>query len=184
MRSPAKLLLVSSSIIVVAGGLLFAGGCLSTPRDYASPLTTIKVVDQNGAPISGVEVERHWYDSDCGTHGDDKLVTDQTGVAQFPKAHANVGLFTGVLRKTIGNLGSCGVGSGTSTTIYVGYVGRYEVVPKDKPLHSAGMTQQDADGVWFDVSTDSLSNTLVNLSFPKETEVIDYILSSKCLGEK
>jgi hypothetical protein len=183
MRISAKLILSGSSIVVLAGVLLFAGGCLSTPRDFASPPATIRVVDQSGVSISGLEVGRDWYDSDSGKDGHDDAVTDQTGSYQFSKIPASVGLFTGTWRKMYTSLGMCGSGSGTHTTIYVRYHGLYDVVPKGKTLHPAGMTYQDQDGVWFDVGVDSLSNTLVDLKFPDRTKTIDYELSSKPRGK-
>ena len=179
MRSLSKILLVSSGCIVIAGGLLFAVGVLSKPRDFSSPSTRIQIIDQSGMPISGVEVGRNWYDSDCGKEGSDIVKTDQTGTAQFSKVPANVGLFTGALRKALTSFGRCGSGNGTWTTIYVRYAGRYDVVPKDKSLRPTGQTYQDPDGVTFYVDTDSLSNTLANLSFPIKTKTIDYVLSAK-----
>jgi hypothetical protein len=179
MRSFSRMLLVSSGSVVIAGGLLFAVGVLSKPRDFSSPSTRIQVIDERGAPISGLEVGRSWEDCDCSKEGSEIVKTDQTGTAQFSRVPANVGLFTGALRKALTSLGSCGSGNGTWTTIYVRYAGRYDVVPKDKPLHPTGQTYQDPDGVTFYVSTDSLSNTLANLSFPKKTKVIDYVLSSR-----
>lgn len=179
MRSPTKIILLSFGILVCAGVLLLLGGCLSIPRDFSSPSTVIRVADQSGAPIEGIEVSRYWYDSDRSAEGNDKVVTDQTGTSQFSKVPASVGLFTGTWRKMYSHLGMCASGSGTCTTIYVRYRGRFDVVPRGKTLHPAGLSQQDSDGIWFLVSTDSQSNTLVELTFPATTKSIDYALSSK-----
>lgn len=184
MRSPAKFLLISFSGILIVGVLLFAGGYLSRPRDFSSPATTIKIIDESGAPVGNVEVGRNWYDSDCDREGSEAVKSDRTGTAQFSKVPANVGLFTGALRKTLTSFGLCGSGSGTWTRIYVRFAGRYEVMPKDKPLHPTGLTYQDPDGVTFYVSFDSNSNTMANLSFPAKTKVIDYVLLSKRLVGK
>jgi hypothetical protein len=126
-----------------------------------------------------VEVSRNWYDSDQGKEGSDRTVTDQTGTAQFSKVPASVGLFTGAWRKTYSRLGICGSGSGARTTIYVRYHGRYDVAPRGRSLHAVGRSQQDPDGVWFLASTDSQSNTLVELTFPSGIKAIDYALSSR-----
>lgn len=181
MRSPHKILLVSFGFIAIAGGLLYAVGVLSTPRDFSSPPTSIRVVDQSGAPMSGLEVSRDWYDSDSGTDGRDKEVTDQTGSFHFAKVPASVGLFTGAWRKAYSHLGMCAEGSGTCTEIYVRFRGHYGVLPRDKPLHPVGQhgAQQDSDGVWFDSRLDSQSNTLVSLTFPSKAKSIDYVLSAK-----
>ena len=162
---------------------MLVGGFLSTPRDFSSPPTTIRVVDQSGASIRGVEVSRNWYDSDCSTEGGDKTLTDQTGTSQFSKVPASVGLFTGVWRKAYSRFGMCGSGSGTRTTIYVRYRGRYDVVPQGKPVHAVGQSYRNPDGVWFLSSTDSQSNTLVALTFPPRTKTIDYVLSSSPRSE-
>jgi hypothetical protein len=182
MRIYTKLFLLSPVAVVLAGGLLFVGGCLSTPRDFSSPSTSIRIVDQSGAPMSGLEVGRNWIDSDSNTDGDDTIRTGVDGTAHFPKIPANVGVFTGVLRKTITSLGPCGSGSGTWTTIYVRFSGNYDVAPKDKPLHKgkySSVADQDEDGVTFYTGFDSGSNTMANLSFPKKTKTIDYVLSAK-----
>ena len=185
MRAYTKFILLSPVAVVLAGGLLFVGGCLSTPRDFSSPPASIRVIDQSGAPMSGLEVGRHWYDSDSGTDGSDEAVTDQTGSFHFAKVPATVGLFTGAWRKTYSHLGMCGVGSGTYTEIYVRYHGLYDVVPKGKVLHPVGQygAQQDSDGIWFAASPDSGSNTFVELTFPSKTKSIDYELSSKPHGK-
>ena len=167
-------------MVVLTGGLLLVGGCVSTPRDFSSPPASIRLVDQSGAPMSGIEVGRNWYDSDSNREGSDKIVTDQTGTVQFSKVPANVGLFTGSWRKSYSSLGMCGSGSGTSTTIYVRFAGIYDVVPKDKSLHKTKHgSYQDQDGVWFYTSFDSRSNTMANLSFPAKSKTIDYVLSAK-----
>jgi hypothetical protein len=163
---------------VFAGGLLLVGGCLSIPRDFSSPQTVIRLVDQNGSPLGGIEVGRNWYDSDCNKEGSDSKMTDQNGISQFAKVPASVGLFTGSWRKTYLSLGMCGPGSGTCTTAYVRCHGLCKVVPLNKPLHPAGQSYQDSDGVWFHTSTDSQSNTMANLTFPHKTKNIDYTLSS------
>ena len=72
----------------------------------------------------------------------------------------------------------CGVGSGTHTSVYVRYHGQCKVVPKDKPLIPFGIAFRDPEGVQFNTSTDSQSNTMAWLSFPNETKNIDYTLSS------
>jgi hypothetical protein len=160
---------------------MLAGGCLSIPRDFSSPPTSIRVFDQSGAPMSGIEVRRHWYDSDSLTDGSEVVATDQTGTAQFSKVSANVGLFTGAWRKTYSHLGMCGEGSGTSTGIDVRFHGLYDVGRNGKPSHRVG--HPDADGVWFTVSVDSLSNTVVSLEFPKRSKTIYDELSAKLHGK-
>ena len=179
MSLSAKVVLTGSSIVLFAGVLLFAGGCLSTPRDFASPPATVRVFDQRGVPITGLEVGRDWYDSDTGKEGHDKAVPDQTGSYQFSKIPASVGLFTGAWRKTYTSLGMCGSGSGTYTKIYVRYPGIYDVLPKGKTLRPVGLSHQDSDGVWFVADLDSNSNTIVELSFPSKAKISDYELSSK-----
>src|SRR6476661_1265948 len=149
MRLPAKITVLSFAGLVLFTGLFLLGGCLSTPRDFSSPHTVIRVFEQSGAPIASVEVSRNWYDSDCGTEGSDKLVTDRTGAAEFAKVPADVGPFTGAWRKTYSHLGMCASGSGTRTTIYVRYHGRYDVTPQSGGLHRVGQSQQDSSGVWF-----------------------------------
>lgn len=170
MRTYTKFILLTPVAAVLAGGLLFVGGCLSTPRDFSSPPTSIRVIEQSGAPMGGIEVGRNWYDSDCNTNGSETIRTGSDGIAQFPKIPARVGVFTGSWRKTYTSLGSCGSGSGTWTTIYVRFAGNYDVVPKDRPSH---------DSVSFYTSFDSRSNTMANLSFPEKSEIIDYVLSAK-----
>jgi hypothetical protein len=182
MRSRTKFILLSSSTVIFAGGLLLVDGCLSTPRDSSSPETVIRLVDENGSPLGGIEVARNWYDSDRNKEGSDSRITDQNGISQFAKIPASVGLFTGFWRKTYLSLGMCGPGSGTHTTIYVRYHGPCKVVPTSKPLHPAGRSYQDPDGVWFYTSTDSQSNTMANLTFPHKTKNIDYALSSSPHG--
>jgi hypothetical protein len=183
MRASTKFMLLSPVAVLITGGLMLLGGCLSTPRDFSSPPASIRVIDQSGAPMSGIEVGRHWYDSDSDTNGSDKAVTDQGGSFLFFKIPADIGLFTGAWRKTYSNLGMCSVGSGTYTVIDVRYRGLYDVVPKGKPLHPVGQSQKDPDGVWFVASRDSQSNTLVELTFPSKTKIIAYELSSKRHGE-
>jgi hypothetical protein len=183
MRLSAKLILSGSGIVILVGVLLFAGGCLSIPRDFASPPATIRIVDQSGVPILNLEVSRDWYDNDTDDTGDDDAVADQTGSYQFPKIPANVGLFTGTWRKMYTSLGICGSGSGTYTTINVRYHGLYDVVPKQKTLHQVGLSSQDQDGVWFDIGVDDHSNTLLELKFQKNAKIINYELSSKPHGK-
>jgi hypothetical protein len=179
MRLITKIGLLSSGTIILAGVLLFAGGGLSTPRDFASPSATVRIIDQSDAPISGLEVSRNWYDSDVGNEGSDRATADQSGSYIFPKIPASVGSFTGAWRKTYSLLGMCGAGSGTYSMITIRFHGRYEVLPRDKPLHPVGQSHQDPDGVWFISSLDSNSNTLVSLTFPSKSKSIDYVLSAK-----
>ena len=179
MRLITKFGIMSGSTIVLAGVLLFAGGCLSTPRDFSSPAATVRVVDQSAAPITGLEVSRCWYDSDVGKDGRDSATPGQSGAYIFPKIPADVGLFTGAWRKTYSHLGMCGAGSGTYTTISIRFPGRYDVLPRDKPLHPVGQSHQDPDGVWFISDLDSNSNTLVSLTFPSKSKSIDYVLSAR-----
>ena len=178
MHSKTKFALLISGVLVFAAGLVCFRGVLSTPRDFSSPQTIIRLVDESGAPLSGIEVGRNWYDSDCNKEGSDKAVSDQAGISAFPKVPTSVGLFTGAWRKAYTRLGMCGSGSGTYTTIYVRYHGLCKVVPKGKPLHAVGLSYQDSDGVWFSTSADSQSNTLANLTFPQKARNIDYVLSS------
>ena len=181
MRTYTKFILLSPVAVVLAGGLLLVGGCLSTPRDFSSPHTGIQVVDQNGAPMSGLEVSRDWYDSDVGKNGDDNAVFDQNGTYKFPKIPAKVGLFTGAWEKTYSHLGMCAEGSGTYTEVFIRFHDRYDVLPQGKPLHAVGQdgALQDSDGVWFSAHLDSGSNTLVELTFPSKTQSINYVLSAK-----
>jgi hypothetical protein len=183
MRLATKLILVSSGVLVAAGGFLLLGGVLSTRRDFSSPSASVQIIDQSGAPIDGVEVSRNWYDSDCGTEGSDRAVADQPGHFQFSKVPASVSLFTGAWRKTYSTLGMCDSGSGTYTKINVRFRGVYDVVPKGKTLHPVGQSHQDSDGVWFVADLDSNSNTMVSLSFPTNAKIIDYELSAKHHGE-
>ena len=118
MRLTIKYILLGFGFLAV-GGLLVLGGVLSIPRDYSTPSATIKIFDQTGASIDGVEVSRDWYDSDCGTEGCDRAVADQPGHFQFSKVPASVGIFTGAWRKAYSFLGMCGSGSGTDTKIDV-----------------------------------------------------------------
>ena len=129
--------------------------------------------------MSGIEVGRNWYDSDRNSEGAEKALSDQAGLSVFPKIPASVGLFTGAWRKAYSKLGMCASGSGTYTTIYVRYRGLCEVAPKDKPLHPVGQSTQDPDGVWFDASVDSQSNTMARLTFPQKAVSIEYVLSSR-----
>ena len=170
-------------MVVFAVVLLFAGEFLSAPRNFSSPSATVRVFDQSGVPIRGLEVSRSWYDSDAGNEGVDDAVADQAGSYQFSKISANVGLFTGAWRKMYSSLGMCGSGSGTHTTISVRYRGIYDVAPKGKTLHPVGQSYQDADGVWFLTDLDSNSNTIVELSLPPKAKIIDYELSSKRHGD-
>jgi hypothetical protein len=177
MHSKARFIFLIIGSILLAVWALFAAEVLSTPRDFSSPQTIIRLCDENDAAVVGFEVSRHWYDSDLGTEGSAQVITDSNGVASFPKVPANVALFTGVLRRAIGHFAMCGFGSGTRTIIYVRCHGLCTVAPKDKPLTKVGRSNQDADGVWFDSSNDSESNTLVHLSFPQQAKAIDYKLS-------
>jgi hypothetical protein len=170
MRPKTSFVLLISAVFVLAGVFLIFGGILSTPRDFSSPQTIIRLVNENGAPLSGIEVGRAWHDSDCKADGHETMLTDKTGVCVFAKVPATVGLFTGALRKMCGVVMACGPGGGTYTTIYVRYHGRCKVVPKGKSLHPVGQSNQDPDGVWFLTSTDSLSNTMVNLTFPEKAK--------------
>ena len=173
------------SVVVIGGGLLLTGGCLSSPRDYSSPPITIIIVGENGAPLSNVEVSRHWYDSDCLTKGSETNITDITGTAKFQKIPANVGLFTGAWRKAHDNLAPRGSSSGTSTYVLIRFAGIYDVVPKDRPLHKMKYGDpsyahyEDQDGVLFHTSTDNRSNTVTVLTFPDKSKTIDYVLSAK-----
>jgi hypothetical protein len=178
MRPKLKFILVISAVLVLGGLLLFFGGILSTPRNFSSPQTIIRLLDDSGSPLSGIEVGRAWYDGDRSEDGHDVVLTDKTGISVFSKVPASVGLCTGALRKTCSFAMLCGSGSGTYTTIYVRYHGRCKVVPKGKSLHPVGQSNQDSDGVWFYTSTDSQSNTMANLTFPKKAKSIDYVLSS------
>ena len=171
-------LVLAAGSLVSIGCLLFFGGILSSPRDFSSPEVIIRLVDERGSPVNVTEVGRNWYDSDCNKEGTDRALTDEAGISRFPKVPANVGVFTGAWRKAYSLLGMCGSGNGAHTTVYVRYQGSCSVVPKGKPLHPVGRSNQDADGVWFDTSIDIRSNTLANLSFPPTAKHIDYTLSS------
>jgi hypothetical protein len=184
MRALPKFILLTLGALTLTCGLLFASFVFSTPRDFSSPQATIRLVDKEGSPLSGIEVGRHWYDSDLGSSDGDIVRTDVQGIAQFSKIPANVGIFTGSARKAFGWLGPCGGFScGTSTTIYVRYNGLCEVFPKDRSMHDAGWfahspRYQDSEGVLFYSGTDSQSNTMANLEFPKNAKSIDYVLQS------
>lgn len=178
MRVTGKLFLIACGGILVAGCLMYSVGVLSRPRDYSSPAIRIELVDQLGSPMSGIEVGRSWYDSDCAAEGHDNVKTDAAGAAYFAKVPAKVGLFTGALRKALTSLGSCGSGNGTGTSVYVRYDGQCDVAPRNKTLHRTGQTYEDQGGVTFYTATDSLSNTLVNLSLPGKIRDIHYVLSS------
>jgi hypothetical protein len=178
MHSNARFALLISGVLFLVAGFAWFRGVLSTPRHFSSPQTIIRLVDENGSPVSGIEVGRNWYDGDCNKEGGDKVLSDQAGISAFPRVPANVGLFTGTWRKACGKLGMCGSGSGTYTTVYVRYRGLCEVAPKDKPLHPVGQSNQDPDGVWFNTSVDSQSNTMASLTFPQKPGNIEYVLSS------
>jgi hypothetical protein len=182
VRPKPKFILLIAAVLVLGGALLLSGGILSAPRDFSSPQTVIRLVDDNGSPLSGIEVGRAWHDSDLNTDGHDVILTDKTGVSVFAKVPASVGLFTGSLRKTCSLVMPCGSGSGTCTTIHVRYHGQCKVVPKGKPVHPVGQSNQDPDGVWFYTDRDSQSNTMANLTFPPKAQNIDYVLSSSPQG--
>lgn len=167
-----------SGVLILVVGLLFAMGILSVPRDFSSPQTVIRLVDGKGAPLSGIKVVRNWYDSDSGKEGSDQVASDQAGIARFSKVPANVGPFTGAWRKACTSLGMCGAGSGTSTTVYVRYLGLCTVAPKSTTLRKVGQSNQGPDCIWFYSFIDSESNTVANLSFPGTTKNIDYVLVS------
>jgi len=179
MRTKVKFFSLISGLLVLVACLLCFGGVLSTPRDFSSPQTMIRLVDDSGSPLGGIEVGRNWYDSDCNKEGSETAVSDRAGISVFPKVPASVGLFTGAWRKAYSKLGMCGSGNGTYTTIYVRYHGLCEVVPRGKPLHPVGQSNQDPDGVWFNSSVDSQSNTMASLTFPHKTRSIKYVLSSR-----
>jgi hypothetical protein len=169
----------SFCVIVCAGGLLLTGGCLSGPRDYSSPPTTLKIVSENGAPLSDVEVSRYWNDNDSDTRGSETNMTDLTGTAKFPKIPTNV---DGAWWKAHYNLAQSGSATGITTRLSVHFVGSYDVAPKDGLLHEITNTvdlYEDKDGVIFYKSFDSLSNTITVISFPAESKIIDYVVSTK-----
>ena len=168
--------MVLGSVIVGLAAILFFGGVLSTPRDFSSPQTTIRILDATSSPLSGIEVGRNWYDSDCGTEGSDRVVTDKAGISLFPKVPASVGVLTGAGRKLLGTFGMCGAGSGTYTTVYVRYPGVWKVEAQSKPLQSVAPSEPSPV---FDIATDSQSNTLANLTFPRTATNIDYVLTSR-----
>lgn len=170
MSFRANFISAAPSAIFLAGVMVFAGGCLSTPRNFSSPPSRIHIVDQGGAPMSGIEVNRSWYDSDLHTDGHETIKTSLDGTAQFSKIPAKVGVFTGALRKTVTNLGPCGSESGTWTTFYVRFHGQCDVSPKNRPSH---------DVVSFRTTVDSQSNTVADLSFPNKSKSIDYELEAK-----
>jgi hypothetical protein len=183
MQPTTKFTRLNRVAVTLAGALLLVSGCLSTPRDFSSPATSIRIVDQNGAPMSGIEVSRNWYDSDSLKEGRETVATDQTGTSLFPKVPASVGLLTGSWRKSYTSLGMCPSGSGTSTRVFVRFPGIYDVVPKDRLLHQTEHgSQVDAGGVFFYTDLDSHSNTTANLSFPAKCKTIDYVLSAKRNG--
>lgn len=158
--------------------MLLPSGCLSYPRNFSSPHTRIRIVDEHDRPIMGVTVARSWEDSDRGKYDRDELETDSSGVVGFPNVPAKVGLFTGSLKNTLSFFTPCFLGSGTETRIMIRYHGRYRVFPKGKTLHPTGLVFRDPDGVWFDASNDNQSNTLIHLTFPPRTRSIDYTLVS------
>ena len=158
-----KLIRSNCLLALLAGGLSLAGGCLSTPRDFSSPPTTLKIVGENGAPLSGVKVSRHWDDSDCNLRGSETNQTDLNGTVRFPPIPADVGLFTGAWRKAHDNLAPRGSASGTCTSLRVYFFGAYDMAPKDSPLHMIEATQglfADKDGVDFYTSVDGRSNSM------------------------
>lgn len=176
--------LITVMALFVMGTLLFAVGVLSTPRDYSSPTVTIRILDRDGKPLKDLDVSRSWHDADCGTEGSESAKADQSGVFRFPKVPAKVGLFTGAVHKALYCFASCGAGSGTSTEIWVRFRGLCDVTPFGKSLHLVGQSHQDEAGVWFCQSTDSFSNTTVDLTFPGTMTNIDYVLSSTVASEK
>src|SRR5882724_834906 len=82
MRLKAKSLFLIAGVVILVGWLLFAIGIFSTPRDFSSPQTVIRLVDVKGSPLVGIEVGRDWYDSDRGKDGSDRVVSDQAGIAK------------------------------------------------------------------------------------------------------
>jgi hypothetical protein len=181
MPSPIKFALLSFGMICIAGGFLLVGGCLSTPRDFSSPSTAIRIVDQSGSPVSGIEVIRDWNDSDCLTKGSDTNITDAAGTVRFPKISAQVGLFTGAYRKAHDNLAPRGSASGTTTTIGIRLVGIYDVKPKDGTLRKVEVAHdlyEDKDGVIFH-TPDRQSNAMTYITFPDNSRLINYEVSAK-----
>jgi len=178
LSARGKLILWSSTALVLVGGLLLVGACLSTPRDFSSPRSTIRLVDEGGSPLTGIEVGRAWYDSDSRTDGHDKTASDLDGIARFSKVPASVGIFTGTGRRVGSFFAICGSGSGTRTEIYIRYHGVCRVVPKGRTLHPVDQSNQDSDGVWFYTSADAQGNTMANLTFPQRITNIDYVLVS------
>lgn len=177
--------LVFGSFLALVPILWCATALFWTVRDFSSPAITLRLVDEKGSPQSGLKVQRRWYDSDLHKEGSDDVVSDEAGVARFAKVWAHVGPFTGSFRRVIRFFASCGVGSGTSTSIGVSYHGLCTVVPKGKLLHPVGLVQQDPQGVYFAASSDSESNTYVSLTLSPKAANFEYVLvSSKSQAEK
>ena len=168
----------AKSFALATAGLLLVG-CLSAPRDFASPTCTIKTIDDHGAPLPGLSVTRHWDDRDANKTDTEFAQTDATGVARFPRVSAQVGLFTGAAKKTVGNVGPCAWGSGTSTSISVSYRGRVSLLPGTKQYRQVMPSVfADSEGVVVRLYTQDKTNTLVSLDFPKGQKEINYTLIS------
>jgi len=175
---------VCTGFSLLAVGVVVAG-CLSSPRDFASPACTIRIVDEHGSSLSRVSVARHWDDRDSNKRDSDFAETDDSGVARFPAVPARVGLLTGAATKTVGNLSSCAWGSGTRTSISVHYAGRYILLSGERRYHQVAPTVfSDSESVTVRLFTDDKTNTLVFLEFPKGKRNINYTLVSRRQNEQ
>jgi hypothetical protein len=158
--------------------LLTLCGC-SRQREPASPLIKIRILDEDHLPLKGIPVTRRWYGGDQDQSGTDEMQTDAAGLCTFPEVARQGGVSFGVTKRVISRFGPCVVGAEGSTVVLIRYSGRYEVIPKDKSLHSFGASQQDSDGVFFLATTNARSDSLVYLTVPRTNRVFEYTLVSK-----
>jgi hypothetical protein len=88
----------------------------------AAPAWDVLVVDQKGAPLSGVPVSETWQDYSCEDQNHTvKLATDSTGAAHFPPVQAHRTI-SDCMRHTLSDL-SDGVHASFGRHVYVDVAG-------------------------------------------------------------
>jgi hypothetical protein len=78
MKAPLKYCLITLMAIII----LFVGLAFWPYKLVASPSSTLRVLDESGKPLVGVQVTRQW-DTSEGQKGEDKSVTDHNGQVNF-----------------------------------------------------------------------------------------------------